>query len=216
MPIVRIAGKLVYFAHVPKCAGTSVEVYLSDRFGELGFLDWRYLELAPEQRWTRSSPQHVDVASLHRLMPAEFFEACFAVVRHPVDRLVSVFRYQRDAETEIPQATEFSDWLDGLAGTGAFYLDNHARPMIDFIPEGAEIFRIEDGLQRLVDWVDALAGTDDAAHCIAVHNTFAERLTFRNRQAGDEIVPTEADRARIYEIYTEDFERFGYALDPSA
>ena len=54
MPIVRINSKLVYFAHVPKCAGSAVERYLAARFGPLGFLDSTYLKMRKSRRWNNT------------------------------------------------------------------------------------------------------------------------------------------------------------------
>ena len=69
MPIFRIGDTLHYYAHVPKCGGSSVEAYLRTRFGSLAFLNTRYLDLPEQARWTRSSPQHMALADLHRLIP---------------------------------------------------------------------------------------------------------------------------------------------------
>ena len=65
MPFFRLRQQLIYFAHVPKCAGTSVEAYLQRRFGALAFRDqFHYRDPGP--RWTVTSPQHVTAADLER------------------------------------------------------------------------------------------------------------------------------------------------------
>ena len=69
MPVLQISGKLIYFAHVPKCAGTAIELYLQRRFGSLGFRDGGYFMAPAEQHWTKSSPQHIDLDALERLLP---------------------------------------------------------------------------------------------------------------------------------------------------
>jgi hypothetical protein len=43
MPIFRVNEKIVFFCHVPKCAGTAVNLYLQARFGKLAFIRDGYL-----------------------------------------------------------------------------------------------------------------------------------------------------------------------------
>jgi hypothetical protein len=216
MPIVRIADKLVYFAHVPKCAGTAVERYLQTRFGPLGLRDARYLLRPEARRWSKSSPQHIDVEALGHLLPLSLFDTCFAVVRHPVSRISSVFRYQRDVEVKIDPNIPFRDWLDDLAeqqDRDPYYLDNHPRPMCDFIPEGTEIFRMEDGLAPVVDWLDDLAGTQEGAREIPLFNSYAQGLAKSKVQPGPPPEITAEIKARIAALYAKDFERFGYSIE---
>lgn len=157
MPLVRIQDKLVYFAHVPRCAGSAIENYLTARFGPLALLDRRYFLKAKGARWSKTSPQHVDADTLARLLPPTFIDASVAVIRHPVARLRSVFLRHRDIEKNIPSDTDFDDWCTKLPLRG-FALDNHTRPMTDFIPKGCKLFRLEDGFEPLIAWLDALAG----------------------------------------------------------
>ena len=49
MPFFRIDRELHYFAHVPKCAGASVEVYLRKRFGK----EFPFLMVEEENEWVR-------------------------------------------------------------------------------------------------------------------------------------------------------------------
>lgn len=213
MPIVRIDSKLVYFAHVPKCAGSAIEMYLHGRFGKLGFLDRGYLKIPKSRQWTRSSPQHIQVEALDKLLPPCFFAARFAVVRHPVGRIVSVFRFQRDIEGKIPSDMTFSDWLDTLGHLRRrrpFHLDNHYRPMADFVPEDATVFRLENGLDPLVAWLDDLAGNADGDRHIKVSNTYDQRAAVKQIEIGAVPRITEGDRRKIETFCRSDFDRFGY------
>ncbi len=213
MPIVRIGTKLVYFAHVPKCAGSAIEEYLAARFGPLGFLDRGHLRLPERQRWNVSSPQHIDAETLDRLLPPSFFAARFAVVRHPVDRLVSVFRYQRDVEETIVKDMPFSEWLDvvpDLLLHAPFHFDNHIRPMTEIVPQNAKIFRLEDGLDPVVEWLDKIAGFIGEPRVIQRTNTYVQRLAVRKKTPGPEIQISDTDRETIKKHYSIDFERFGY------
>ena len=209
MPFFKAAGKLVYYAHVPKCGGTSVASYLAERFGPLAFHDRRYLNQPEAARWTRSSPQHVDAATLERLIPLALFDACFTIVRHPVARIVSIYHFQQELEASIPSALGFSDWL-GLLEAGApddpFRYDNHTRPMSEIVPEGAAVFHMEHGLDRLIPWCDLLTGDTAGPRALLPENTKGQYVTQRSAR----IVPTAADLARIARLYATDFARFGY------
>lgn len=209
MPIARHDGTLIYYAHVPKCAGSSVEAYLEQRFGALAFVDHRYARQQAGRRWTATSPQHVDVAALSRLFPGNFFDHSFAVVRHPVARIVSAYRFQRDIERTIPQHIGFSDWLSGLPDDleeRPFVHDNHVRPMVSLVPDSATIFHLEHGLEALVPWLDEVCGRSNGPRTIPHVNE-------ARNQKSRAVEPTDTDRALIADIYAADFERFGYRLE---
>ncbi len=215
MPIVRINGRLVYYCHVPKAAGTAMEAYLRAQFGPLAFADEQFYDVDAPDRWTRSSPQHLDVESFGRLFPADFFDEVFAVVRDPVPRLVSAYKFQKLVEGLIPPETSFDAWALGLdrATIGQrFTLDNHLLPMHRLVPEGARIFRMESGLGAVIDYLRGLAAPGAALpdHVEPV-NVLSVRLDWMG--ATDEPV-TVGDEARrhIADLYREDYERFGYPL----
>lgn len=216
MPIVRADNKMIYYAHVPKCAGSAVEDYLAARFGPIAFRDTRHRLLAAERRWTRTSPQHVDRASLGRLFPPGFFDHVFTVVRHPVARLVSCWHFQLEVERAIASGITFSDWLLELEEIWAeqpFGFDNHTRPMVDLVPEGARIFHLEHGLDAIIPWLDSITGTAAGARAMPHSN---ERGAHGGSKASAKVVPTAFDLTVIERLYAADFERFGYRIgDPA-
>lgn len=221
MPIVRTEGGLLFFAHVPKCAGTTVEGYLGNRFGQKqrAMINPIYMRPPPHLRWSRSSPQHVDAASLMQMFPEPFFDAWFTVVRHPVVRLRSVYRYQRDVEARIDPSESFSQWLNSLPERWVedpWYLDNHPRPMSDLVPEPCTVFRLEDGTDKIVSWLDDFVGNTKGPREISVFHTFHEQLKKRSRASGAEVEISAQDIETILELYPEDFRRFGYTEDPDA
>lgn len=215
MPIFRTGSKLVYFAHVPKCAGSSVTSYMAERFGPPAFIDRRFMrerDSALRDAWYRSSPQHIPARWLTRLFPAGFFDAMFAVVRHPEDRVTAIFNYQCEVEKTAASAQGFPSWLAELAQDGfqqPFHLDNHALPMARIVPEGAKVFRLEDGLDGVVDWLDSLTGNSSGARTIPVVNTRRARLAKTGTEPAA-LVLSENDRAVVRRIYAEDFSRFEY------
>ena len=109
MPIFRINDQFHHFSHVPKCGGTSVEIYLG-------------------QRRTRTLPQHVTAAGLELIIPRDWITASFATVHHLVRRAISTFYFWRDhLRPGIPLNAEVNTWCaeaipantGGLAGTRA-------------------------------------------------------------------------------------------------
>ena len=154
-----------------------------------------------------------DGAALERLLPFAFFDAGFAVVRHPARRLQSVFLFQRDIQQALPRDTPFGDWLDALPGrmqSDPFYLDNHVRPMTELVPEDCTVFRLENGLDAVMGWLDEIAGADDGPREIAPAHGYATELNNRGLAAGPRVEITPESCLRIAEIYAADFQRFGY------
>lgn len=216
MPFFKFDDRLIYYAHVPKCGGTSVAYYLNARFGALAFQDNTYFQRPESHRWTRSSAQHVDAATLEHLIPLSFFSAVFTIVRHPVARIVSTYHFQLEVEKSIPESTSFGDWLKGLEAQYAmspFSYDNHARPMSDIVPEGATVFHMEHGLDGLVLWFDSLTGRKDGPRAIIPENTRGQYV--KNAVQG-RVKPSDAELDLIGQIYAEDFKRFGYSLGEKA
>lgn len=216
MPIVRIANALVYYAHVPKCAGSSVEDYLARRFGPLAFLDRRHLAIPEPARWSRTSPQHADWAAIERLFPPGFLTAAFAVVRHPLDRAVSAYRFQAEVEGTVPDGMGFGEWLDAEARARAetpYRSDNHSRPQVDFLPPEntlpCQIFHLEHGLDALIPWLDTLAGNQDGPRAMGHAN---EAGALRRKDIGP-VTPTPEDHAKIAKIYAQDFQRLNYTTN---
>ena len=209
MPILRAGPRLIFYAHVPKCGGSAVGWYLAERFGALAFEDRQHTRHAPQSLWSQTSPQHIDTASLGRLFPPGFFDASFTIVRHPVARLFSAYRFQIEVEALVPPETRFGDWLQAIAARRAaepFLYDNHVRPMTEIVPEGATVFHMEHGLDALVPWFDALTGEATGPRALPKIN---EQGAYAKAKAAQD-APTEADVAEVAVLYAADFERFGY------
>lgn len=91
MPVFKIDKSIVYFAHVPKCAGSSVEEYIMHRFNNLSMFDVDFRRLGRNGWYI--SPQHLHVEALNRIFRLNFFDFTFAVVRHPLTRFISAYNH---------------------------------------------------------------------------------------------------------------------------
>ena len=170
MPSLTLPDRLIWFAHCPKAGGTSVEQFMVSRWGEaIGHLHWGWDVWWRRGGWRLatppSSPQHLVWADARAHLPRPP-DAVFAVVRDPVARMISEYRWQRQARrgTRLGRALSylpFSFWLRLMLATARrspYAFDNHFRPQTDFVPEGARVFRLEDGLQPAIDWLLEAAG----------------------------------------------------------
>ncbi|WGH79849.1 sulfotransferase family 2 domain-containing protein [Jannaschia ovalis] len=214
MPLYRAGGEIHMFCHVPKCGGASVESHLAARFGELAFLNSSFFFDDATRRWTKSSPQHVDMGSLEKLIPPGWISSSFAVVRHPVARLRSAYDYAFGNGDGIVADMGFNDWirsLPDLLAKDPFAHDNHVRPGADLVRPGSKVFRLEDGLDAVADYLARQHGAGSGSHVIPHANKSRGGADYRSRQE-----PLEPDaKDLIARLYAKDFELFGYLLEES-
>lgn len=214
MPSLTLDGRLIYFAHCPKAGGTSVERFMVERWGNaVGMLGWGW-----DRKWARegerageipSSPQHYVWEDARRVLPRAP-DHVFTVVRDPVARMVSEYRYQQAGRLTRPfgrplRGLGFGAWLRlmfAMADRNPYTHDNHFRPQTDLVPKGeVTVFRLEDGLDPVFAWLCRLAGAP--APEVPPHDLKAAN--------GRRVMPSEADKALIYLRFRSDYARFGYA-----
>jgi hypothetical protein len=212
MPLFKIDRKIHYYAHVPKCAGSSVENYLEARFGSLALKNeqW-YNDKMVSERWGEPSPQHISANVMASMIPEDWISSSFAVVRHPVDRFVSAFNFQSQALLTMPPGVcpmDLIRLLDVADTQGNHLYDDHFRPMSDIVPKAAKIFHMEEGFADLVAHLDTLSGSLTGPREVPhVNETLA-------REGADfETIKLSADSLKwIERRYLKDFERFGYEI----
>lgn len=187
MPLAFVDTQAIYFAHIPKCGGTSVERYLRHK--------GRVFLVSPNRtRLSRTTPQHVPARIAANWVPAELTDHRFTVVREPVGRLVSAFRYKarpapcpeprkgqrllsgrKDGRVDPnrrcfeirfrrePQVLSFDEWVDmtfAACEKTPWIYDNHLLPQVEFLEPDAKVFSLHDGLDQVFDWIDAVTGTE--------------------------------------------------------
>lgn len=213
MPIFTKSTRRVYFAHIPKTAGSAIclaflrsgwsiaNVDTRARPGRLGAI------LAQEAGLTEipfegtrdgldTDAQH---APHHVWQGWGPFETSFAIVRHPADRYLSALRYKFSRRRRLASFARFRrrvarDLLISLDGDGV-PRPRVFRHQIDYLGPGTEVVRYEDDWPaRLVRRFDLAPGSLDAVNV--------------GQGPAPELQPSEA--ALVLGLYRSDFSRLGY------
>lgn len=211
MPSLTLDDRLIWFAHCPKAGGTSVEKAMVARWGPaVGHLHWGW-----DRWWARggwrvadppNSPQHLTWADAAAALPRAP-DAVFALVRDPAARMLSEYRWQRQHRRgtragRLLAALPFPLWLRlmlAIVRINPFAFDNHFRPQAEFVPAHAAIFRLEDGVRPVLDWLARETGAEIAA---------APPHALKSATAPAPVGP--AETARIAAVFDPDYARFGY------
>jgi hypothetical protein len=193
MPFYRINGKDVIFIHIPKTGGTSVNGILM-RHGR------RFLHYTEKIPGLRVSPQHFHAEILSSLLHGYSVDYLFSVVRNPIDRLRSEYRMR--VKTNSASGMSFDRWWADNSRkyeTNPFHLDNHLRPQVEFILDGCEIFKLEDGLNLAMDRVFMRIGLTE----MPPHNHVRKGDTVDIQMSAETV-------ESVLSFYRADFEAFSY------
>lgn len=196
MPIYDLSGKIIAFRHIPKTGGTSISAALAAR-GE-SFL-------CEEQRYGNYlwRPRHVHNLAFSLAFPERLIDFDFAVVRHPLDRLFSEYRYQRrKAGLHFSRTVSFGTWVRfNLLRTkhNRHYRDSHFLPQVYFIGAKTEIFKFENGFVDLRQKLSDVLGA-------SLDFPEINQSPIADLRVSNDVI--ELIEAR----YGEDYQKFGYPL----
>ena len=156
MPIFEKNGRYVLFSHVPKAGGTTIEhMFAANGWARHLFDDGNGSTINPA---LKCSPQHWHATMLENVCNLSRMAYSFCIVRNPVDRILSEYRWRvkyfgvtKSADEWIPEA---------LAAYAAnpFVHDNHIRPQCEFIVAGMRVFRLESGVDAIVREISSALG----------------------------------------------------------
>jgi hypothetical protein len=195
--------KTVLFIHVPKTGGTAIETYFR-AIGFAGYFDPpTYMPVRP---YLKVPPTHYDYGVLKRLYNLDALYS-FAVVRHPVRRMVSEYKWALEKSTVAATLAgmSFADYLtfmfeqyrrDENVAAG------HFKPQVRFVGDKvSKIFKYEAGLENIIAHVlkDVGLAFEGQVRLPVVNHT-AERKVEQSAEVID----------LIREFYAEDFTAFGY------
>lgn len=197
------AERTILFIHVPKTGGTAVETFFR-AVGFTGFFDPpTYMPVRP---YLKVPPAHYDYAVLRRLFDLDSLYS-FAIVRHPVKRMISRYTWALDKSTAANMLAQI-DFSSFLRRSIAEYLRDenigagHMKPQVSFVGEKVtKIFKYESGLDSIIRRVLEDIGFNPQGEL---------KLPLVNESTRRNIVPSDDDIRLIREVYAEDFEAFGY------
>lgn len=203
MPLMRSKSKLIYFAHIPKTGGSSVEAYLRQK-GELLF----HTQNLPNGLPVR--PQHFHRKLIEPILGSAVIDHRFAIVRDPLSRMISEYGWLTEGKRKDgpggrqirtlwgkPKDLSFDAWVSRVLRayqSDPFVNDNHIRRQVDFVDPQMKLFRFEDGLDKVFDWIDEIS--DGCSNARGLHE-----------KRGASVRPPVSDktRSKIEKFYAKDY-----------
>ena len=195
MPLYRTDAGVVFFAHIPKTGGTSIEKTLNSAGAA------EALKLKKQAGYSKATLQHMHAELYTEANGKNFADYSFTVIRNPYDRFASEFKMK-------VVSAGLEDSVDDWAVTNfkrfkkfEYTRDNHIRPQVQFISKRLEVFRFEDGLEAPLE--------------AACKHLELEVPMVRHEKRGTKtlIEVKEQTLEVIHKFYRRDFSRFDYESD---
>ncbi|MEP0071339.1 MAG: sulfotransferase family 2 domain-containing protein [Marinomonas sp.] len=185
--------KNILFIHIPKTGGTSIEQSLSI-YPEAFFNKFNKYHVTP-QHFDREDYLHLSIPSI--------IEASFCLVRNPLDRLHSEYKYRVRRSKRLYKFFDFESFVYYVKRIGSdnCHLDNHLRSQVDFVFPDTKIYRFEDGVVNVMENV-----SKDLAFSKCVlgkHEKKSKIISLKRSRQIDEI---------IYKTYKDDYVAFKYKI----
>jgi len=194
------------FIHVPKTGGTAIETYLRG-IGLTGFFDPpTYMPVRP---YLKVPPAHYDYGYLSRLFDLTKLYS-FAVVRHPVRRMVSEYRWAVEKSTASAKLARmsFADYITSMLEqykSDENVAAGHFKPQVRFVGEKvSKIFKYEAGLDNIVTHV---------LRDVGIRFEGQVKLPRVNHSSVRKVDVSSDDLKLIREFYAEDYSAFGYETE---
>jgi hypothetical protein len=206
VPVFSKHDRSVLFVHIPKAAGSTLERMFARSGWSTALRETR--KTHPQLMTVRRcSPQHYHASLLQELFDVERFHTVFTVTREPVSRFRSEYlmRNHKDPRTDAASVDAWADQVLGELEHDPYALDNHLRPQHEFVLPGAQVYRLEDGLEGAVR---DLNERFDLGLTTPIPQALASV-----RRAGVSSSALELSdrlRAALRRLYAEDFAAFGY------
>ena len=194
----------IYFVHIPKCAGTTVEFLFEKKLNLETFLGPNdYIKF---RKYLKIPPVHFDISLIEQMFTLEKIYS-FASVRNPFDRMLSDYNWAKTNSTEAEffkklSFEQFCSYCFDQYHLDNNFMSNHIRPQHKFISSDIDkVFRLEDGLENAIEQV-----FNDLD--LQLSNKFI--LPKTNTSKYENIKINISTKKKIYNFYEEDFIKFKY------
>lgn len=191
MTLYRANGRVLHFVHIPKTGGSSLGTTIRNSGAR------RALHHKSDLGFLKMPVQHMHAHLYTRLIPKQFCNATIAVVRDPLARMMSEFKYQENLNRT---RLSFDQWVEQVIGEyneDPFCHQNHIRPQHEFIAPRTKVFRFEDGLEAPLNF---------ACGILKLSPNPLEQLKRSSRT----FEPPAATKKIIRDFYARDYEVLGY------
>ena len=152
MPVFSKENKSILFVHIPKCGGSSIsKIFQKNNWEESFSVRGKSLS---EIEYLKSSPQHYHGEIIKNIFDISKFNKIFTIVRNPFNRLKSEFYWQLNNKISTNKSPE--DWFNNVLekyNQNNYIYDNHIRPQNEFILEKIHIFKLEEGLKKVYEYI---------------------------------------------------------------
>lgn len=154
------------------------------------------------------SLQHLHGGPLVEQIAPGSVDWSFLIVRHPVARLISEYRFQKRKPRLLRDSLSFGGWLHYSflrQRLNPWYRDNHFRMQTDFLYPDCEIFRFEDSVDDVV--VRFAKRMNQPTPAARIHEKKSSRT---------DVELTQQHLDRIAAHYKADLDYFGYGMDKAS
>ena len=194
MPLFELDAKKVLYIHIPKCGGTSIEDSLKSVSSSYNLYSSKKVKGFP------CTPQHFHREMIDHIFPDIGSYYLFTVVRHPILRFISEYRYRKKNNPSL-QFTEFLILALEKYNQDSYWCDNHIRPQVEFLNKNTEVFKLEDGLGKCLEKVHKVLGSKNVNSVKKLNSTESSNERFDG-----------ADINKVLNFYSLDMTYLGYRV----
>lgn len=208
------SDQAILFVHVPKTGGGAVGRWFQRAGYRRSDYDGSRFTPTDSNYYRTVSPQHWHAEILAQVYRLERIRASLMFSRHPLKRLLSEYRWQRQNFTRSQRAKRFpplEEWwetVQELYQKDKSCFDNHIRPQVDFILPGTVVaeFDIDLSSRFLNDFLGNAGFQQSRARFPTVHKSVEGARATRGSLGGG----GRRFEKEVEEFYAEDFAYFNY------